>query len=125
MGTPIDRLASEIASAVKQYTDDVTTGIEKEIDQTSKQVTKTISLNSPVDKGNYAKGWTRKKVSSGGEIRYIIHNKKRGSIAHLLEFGHAKRGGGRVSGKSHIRPAYDEEVPRMEDRIKAIIRNGG
>lgn len=129
MDISIDNLASEITSAVREYTQDVTKGIEKELDQTSKQVTKTISTNSPKSKdknsGDYAAGWTRKKINDGGTISYVIYNKKRGSFAHLLEYGHAKRGGGRVPGKPHIRPSYDQEVPEMENRIKAIIRNGG
>ena len=95
------------------------------MDDTSKQVTKSISLKSPKNKGDYAKGWTRKKDNVGGEVRYIIYNKKKGSIAHLLEFGHAKQGGGRVSGIPHIRPSYDDEIPSFENRIRAIIRNGG
>lgn len=121
----IDQLSAAITNAVREYTDDVTTGIEKEIDSTSKKITKDISAGSPRRTEEYAKGWTRKKTSSGGQIRFVIYNKKKGSIAHLLEFGHAKRGGGRVSGKPHIRPGYDREVPQMERRIKAIIRNGG
>ncbi|OMF70509.1 HK97 gp10 family phage protein [Paenibacillus glucanolyticus] len=125
MDIAIDNLANKITNAVREYTQDVTKGIEREIDQTSKQLTKDISSNSPKDSGDYAKGWTRKKMSSGGTIRYVIYNKKKGSISHLLEFGHAKRSGGRISGKPHIRPSYDQEVPNMENRIKAIIRNGG
>ncbi|MEF2965037.1 HK97 gp10 family phage protein [Paenibacillus sp. M1] len=125
MNVSIDDLASEITSAVRQYTEDVTEGVEKELDQTSRRVTKMISLSSPKESGDYARGWTRKKIVVGGEIRYIVYNKKKGSIAHLLEFGHAKRGGGRVSGKPHIRPSYDQEVPSMEQRIKAVIQTGG
>ena len=121
----IDQLANEITAAIREYTEDVTAGIEKELDSATKQMVKEIASGSPRDKGEYANGWARKKISSGGEIRYVIYNKRRGSIAHLLEFGHAKRGGGRVSGKPHIRPAYDRDVPEMERRIKAIIRNGG
>lgn len=125
MAISIDDLANEITSAVREYTQDVTNGIEKEVDKTSKTVTKGISSDSPKKTGEYAKGWTRKKTADGGTVRYVIHNKKKGSIAHLLEFGHAKRGGGRVAGKPHIRPNYDREVPEMVNRIKSIIRNGG
>lgn len=125
----LDDLANEITSAVKAYTEDVTRGIEKELDKTSKQLTKEISVNSPKSKGKnsgrYATGWTRKKMNEDGAVKYIIHNKKRGSFAHLLEFGHAKRGGGRVPGKPHILPAYDHAEPELVSRIKSIVRNGG
>lgn len=121
----IDDLATEITAAVREYTEDVTEAIEQEVDETSKQLVKDIRNDSPRKTGEYSKGWTRKKVSSGGHIAYVIYNRKKGSIAHLLEFGHAKRGGGRVPGRPHIRPNYDRTEPEMMRRIKAVIRNGG
>lgn len=121
----IDNLADEIVSAIREYTEDVTAGIEQEVDSTSKKLTKDIANSSPRKTGEYAKGWKRKKVSRGGQVSYIIYNRKKGSIAHLLEFGHAKRGGGRVAGKPHIRPNYDRTEPEMMRRIRAIIKNGG
>lgn len=127
MGITIDNLANEITAVVREYTEDVTTGVAKEVDKTSKQVTKEISAKSPrrVKGGEYAKGWTRKKVADGGSVSYTIYNKRKPGLAHLLEKGHAKRGGGRVPGTPHIGPSIDQEVPQMVNRIKSIIRNGG
>ena len=121
----IDDLANEITSAVKEYTDDVTKGVEKEINSTSRRVAKGISQLSPKKSGVYGKGWTVKKASENGTAKNIVHNKNKPSITHLLENGHAKRGGGRVAGKPHIRPVCDRELPDMVNRIKSIIRNGG
>jgi hypothetical protein len=121
----IDQLAAEITLSIKEYTDDVSEAIEVELDKTSKDVLSDIRANSPVRTGEYRKGWRRKKEGAGGEVRYIIHNKDRSFLVHLLEFGHAKAGGGRVAGKPHLLPAYDKHVPGMEERIKRIIRNGG
>ncbi|WP_031517597.1 HK97 gp10 family phage protein [Desulfofalx alkaliphila] len=122
----IDNLAAEITLAVKEYTEDVSAAVEKELSTTSNAVLKEVKATSPVETGEYKKGWTRKKETTlGGEIKYVIHNKTKGPIAHLLEFGHAKVGGGRVEAIPHIRPAYDKHVPDMEERIKRIIRNGG
>lgn len=120
----LDALGAEIALALEQYTEDVTEALEAELDRTSKAVLQEIKDTSPSGTGKYKSGWVRKKETGNG-IKYTIHNKKRGSIAHLLEFGHAKRGGGRVEGKPHMRPAYDKFVPDMQERIEQIIRNGG
>jgi hypothetical protein len=122
----IDQLAAAITQAVKEYTDDVTAAVEKEVDSTSKAVLDDVKAGSPVGKsGGYKKGWRRKRDSLDGQVKYTIHNKDKPGLVHLLEDGHAKRGGGRVAGKPHVKPAYDSHVPAMEDRIKQIIRNGG
>lgn len=121
----IDQLAAEITLAVQEYTEGVTDGIVQELDATSKRLTKQIANDSPYKTKEYKKGWKRKKTTSGGSVTYKIYNKNKPWLAHLLEFGHVKRGGGRVEGKPHIRPNYDKEAPELERRIKAIIKNGG
>ena len=121
----VDDLAKEIALAVQQYTEDVSKAIENEVNETAKKVMKDAADNSPVDTGEYKKGWARKKSSKGGQIKYTIYNKEKPGIVHLLEFGHAKKNGGRVAARPHLRPAYDKHVPEMEKRIKEIIKNGG
>lgn len=122
----IDALAAELTLAIKDYTDDVSQAIEREVESTANKVRDEIKAKSPVDTGVYKKGWSRKKTGRGQEAEHIIYNKDKPSIAHLLEFGHAKVGGvGRVDSKPHIRPAYDKLVPEMEKRIEAIIKRGG
>jgi Bacteriophage protein of unknown function (DUF646). len=121
----IDNLAAEITLAVKEYTEDVAEAIEKEADLASQRLVKEIRARSPRRTGEYAKGWTRKKQGREGEIRYVIYNRKKPWLAHLLEFGHAKRGGGRVEGRPHIRPTADREIEAFQSRVRAIIRNGG
>ena len=37
-----------------------------------------------------------------------LYNAKVPGLPHLLEHGHAKRGGGRVSGRVHIAPVEEE-----------------
>src|SRR5690606_14025058 len=125
MNISIDNIASEITKAVQTYTDDVTTAIESEVNKRSLALTKDIKVNSPKDTGKYAAGWTRKKEGYGGNVSYTTYNKNRGSLVHLLENGHAKRGGGRVAGKPHVRPATDKETDLLEKNVKSIIRNGG
>lgn len=121
----IDQLADVITQAVREYTEDVTAGIERELDSISKAVLKDTKSGSPVDTGDYKKGWTRKKQTSGGQINYTIYNKDEPGLVHLLEFGHAKQSGGRVEAYPHLRPAYDAHVPQMTERIRRIIQNGG
>ncbi|MCQ4931437.1 HK97 gp10 family phage protein, partial [[Eubacterium] rectale] len=50
--------------------------------------------------------------------------KNRYQIAHLLEHGHAKRGGGRVAARPHIAPAEENGIQQLEEEIERGIRNG-
>jgi len=117
----IDQLAGAITQAVKEYTEDVSDAIEKKVDEVAKEVLDDTVTNAPKDTGKYAKGF---KITKQGTKR-IIWNKKHSRIVHLNEFGHAKVNGGRVSGRPHLRPAYDRFGAKLPDAIKRIIRNGG
>lgn len=121
----LDNMAAEIMLAVKEYTEDVTAAIEKEVDAQSKELVKAIRRDSPKKTSEYSKGWTRKKDSRPGVLRYIVYNKTKPGLAHLLEHGHAKRGGGRVEGRPHIRPNTERAEKQLVARIREIVRNGG
>ena len=47
-----------------------------------------------------------------------VHSANRYQIAHLLEHGHAKRGGGRVAARPQIVAAEEKGIRDLEDRIK-------
>lgn len=125
MSITLDDLSSEIMKGFQTYTDDVTVAINKEVNKRSLALTKDIKENSPVDTDKYKKGWTRKIENQYGRITITTYNKTRGSLVHLLENGHAKRGGGRVAGKAHVRPATERETTLLENNIKSIIKRGG
>ena len=51
-----------------------------------------------------------------------VHSKNRYQIAHLLEHGHAKRGGGRVAAIPHIAPAEANGEESLKIKIERGLR---
>jgi hypothetical protein len=122
---PIDRLADELISAIKEYTEDVEIGVRKAVDKTAREVLKEAQALAPKRTGEYAKTFTITKDDGYGVTRRIIWNKKHYRRVHLLEFGHAKVNGGRVQAYPHLRPAYEKHGAKLPDELKRIIQNGG
>lgn len=118
----VDDLAGEIVLAVRTYTDEVGAAIEEAVKETAQGLAADLRETSPKDTGEYAKGWTARKEGPG---RYVVYNKKKPQLTHLLEHGHAKAGGGRVEGIPHIKPAEERHAPQLERKIAQILARGG
>ena len=118
----VDDLAGEIVLAVRTYTEEVGAAIEEAVKETAQTLAADLRETSPKDTGEYAKGWTARKEGPG---RYVVYNKKKPQLTHLLEHGHAKVGGGRVEGRPHIKPAEERHAPQLERKIAQILERGG
>ena len=120
--TSINNLAEEIMQGLQEYADLADTSMKKAVRKTAKSVKDEISANAPKRTGAYSKSWTAKKTKENSHsLEMIVHSKNRYQLAHLLEKGHAKRGGGRVSGKPHIAPAEENGVQLLEHLIEGAL----
>ena len=100
----------------REMTDEV---VQTAVDTVSKETRKIVQAGSPVQTGGYQKGWAVKKTSAkAGQVSITVYNRKKPGLTHLLEKGHAKRGGGRVAGQPHIAPAEQYAVSELENKIK-------
>jgi len=126
----IDQLAAEIAKGLAEYSQDVVEKVnvssEKVGKAAVKQLKKTSPRRPPPVGGNYAKSWAMKTEKEIGQPhRRIIHAKApHYRLAHLLEYGHAKVGGGRVEGRPHIGPAEEEVIREFTREVEEAIERG-
>lgn len=124
--TDIDGLADAIMEAMQEYTEEVEEAIPGIVDSTADAMVREIRATAPKRSGKYAKGWTVRQLGESTRSKEgyakLVCNPKRYSIAHLVEYGHAKRGGGRVASKPHIRPACDKLLPEFEEKIEEAVK---
>lgn len=115
----VDRLAETIMSGLTEYADASTDLVKKSVQEVSKDVKKEISANAPKRTGAYKKSWAAKKTKeTSNSLVMTVHSKNRYQIAHILEHGHAKRGGGRVASIPHIEPAEAAGTILLQQKIE-------
>ena len=120
--TSIDNLADEIMKGLTEYVDLAEADMKKAVKKTATAVKKDIAANAPKRTGKYAASWTTKKTKeSSHTLEMTVHSKDRYQLAHLLEKGHAKRGGGRVAGRPHIAPAEESGAKMLEKLITEAL----
>jgi hypothetical protein len=119
--TEINNLGNEIQRYLQQFAQGVRNEIEVASREEAQALVKDLKASSPKKSGSYRKGWRIKKAAGRG-VKYIVHNKTDYQLTHLLEHGHAKRGGGRVESKVHIAPAEEKAVRAFLDRVEGAIR---
>ena len=119
----IDQLAAAVMEGLTEYADLAADELKKAVKKAGNSVKKDIQAGAPKDTGAYAKSWSVKNVKeTSNSIELVVHSRDRYQLSHLLEFGHAKRGGGRVPGKAHIAPAEEWAERTLEQEIEKALR---
>ena len=120
---PVDQLASEVMKGLEEYAELTTEVVKKEVQETGKVVKQQIESTAPRKSGRYAKSWAVKKTAeTSNSLEITVHSRNRYMLTHLLENGHAKRGGGRVRAIPHIAPAEELGIRELEDRIERALK---
>ena len=114
----ISAFGDAMVDLMKQYTTEVEEGVIAAVKETADETKKVLSSISPVGATKrYSRGW--RVHGRAGEA--TVYN-TRYQLTHLLEKGHAKRGGGRVAAIPHIQPAQDFAEKQLLKRIGDAIQ---
>ena len=115
-------LADAIMDTLEEYSELATKDLKQAVRDAGETVRKEIRTNAPKDTGDYAKSWAVKKMKeTSSSLTVAVHSRNCYQLAHLLEFGHAKRGGGRVAARPHIASAEQKGMEYLEEEIRKAL----
>ena len=113
-----DDLSCAIENELEDYLNVSTDTVREVVDEISDKGVDKLKLTSPKKTGGYARSWKSKTTfdTATGKTKTIFNSK--GQLTHLLENGHVKQNGGRVSGIPHIAPVEAELMDTFEKTLK-------
>ena len=114
-----DRMAEAVMEGLLEYAELAADVMKDCVKKAGNTVKKETQAGAPVRTGKYKKSWTVKRQrETSNTLEVVVHSRNRYQLTHLLEKGHAKRGGGRVKAVPHIAPAEEKGVRELEEGIK-------
>lgn len=120
----IDEMDKAIEKELTDYKDLATDDLKKAVKSAAKTVKQDIQEKAPVLTGRYRDSWKITKTEETTDKLVLTVHAGRYQLTHLLEHGHAKRGGGRVAAIPHIAPAEEAGEKQLEEDIERGLGHG-
>lgn len=119
----VGQMADAIMEDLAKYAEVAAADMKTAVEDSAKLVKQRINSSAPVRTGKYAKSWKTKVTKENANALVItVHSPTRYMLAHLLENGHAKRGGWRVPGSPHIKPAEKAGIEKLEQDLERALK---
>ena len=119
----IDQMAHVIMEGLQEYADLATDDMKAAVKKAGDEAKKDVQAGAPVKSGKYKKSWTVKTTKeNANSLELTVHSRNRYQLAHLLEFGHAKRNGGRTRAFPHIAPAEAKAAELLEKEVERALK---
>ena len=128
----VDQLASVIMEGLEEYADLIDADMREDVKKAADTAKKVIKEKAPVYAGTYKSGkrrpgtykksWRYKTTRETGNAFEITVYSSQPGLTHLLEKGHAKRGGGRTKAIRHIADGEEQAQDQLLRDIERDIR---
>lgn len=118
-----DRFAATMEQLLGDLANEVEAGSGRAVRKAAQKGRKETKANAPERTGGYKEGWTYTVKNTPEGWFAEVGNKKKPGLAHLLEKGHAKVGGGRVDGREHIAPAADKAFDELIKQVQSEVNS--
>lgn len=116
-------IAAQLTQAFGLFSKEVTEQLKKDSEIIAKETTKEIQSGSPMRTRKYKRGWSVKKIfENPNGIRFVVYNKTKPQLTHLLEKPHASKNGGQVRAIPHIRKPEQEAIKKLEKCIEKAVK---
>lgn len=118
----IDTFAADIQKILDEYGEKAGNLTKESVRKIGRKGVQALKSGSGVFKGSkYASGWSSKIEETRMGAKATLYNSKLPGLPHLLEHGHANRGGGRTPGRVHIKPVEDELIEAFENDLERSL----
>ena len=119
----VSQMADVIMEGMEEYARLAAEDMKKAVKKAGAEVKKDIQAGAPVKTEAYKKSWTVKTTKNTADaMEVVVHSRNRYQLAHLLEFGHALRKGGRTRAFPHIAPAEERAAQTLEREVEKALR---
>lgn len=119
----IDQMEHVIMEGLQEYADLATEDMKAAVKKAGNKAKSDVQAGAPVKTGKYKKSWAVKTTKENANVMEVtVHSRNRYQLAHLLEFGHAKRGGGRTRAFPHIATAEEVAAELLEREVEAALK---
>ena len=125
----IEQLSDAIRARLDTFETNVREGVKKAVDESMAEMVKETKTNAQERPGSGR--YKRKIGATVGENTLMKYSKvwhvkaPQYRLAHLLDKGHALRGGGRYSGNQHVTNAANHATESFQRKLEEVIRDAG
>lgn len=125
----IDQLADEISAQLETFAKNVRDGVKKAVDESMDEMVKETRSKAQARPGGGR--YKRKIGATVGANTLTTYSKvwhvkaPQYRLAHLLDKGHALRGGGRYEGNQHVTNAANHAAESFQRKLEEVIHDAG